>query len=173
MNINKKRIIPLVAAVTLTGTLGLLGGSSSASILGGLVHVYDVNTGTGPIGSIVITGAFADSGADHANVGPDANRMVLSKGTFEVNTSAISQKFNTASPIFNPTNCGVVLAVTAPVTLFNGTGAYRGIVGKLMLSITNATVLPRKPNGKCNESPNAVPVGEITIDQGSGTISFK
>jgi len=168
-----KRLIPLVAAATLTGPLMLVGQSVSASTPGGLVHVYDVNPGTGSTGSVVVTGAFADSGTDQSGVSSNANRIVLSEGTFEVNTSAIQKKFSTAKPKGNPANCGVVLAATAPATLFNGTGAYKGITGKVTLNITSAAVLPTKSNGKCDESPSSVAVGEVTISQGSGTISFK
>lgn len=170
-----RRQIALIAVAALTGATVLLvsDGSVSASIPGGLVHVYDVNPGTSNTGSVVITGAFADSGTDQADVSPNANRIVLSQGTFEVNTSAIQKKFSTAKPKGNRTNCGVVLGVTAPATLFNGTGAYKGISGKVTLTITSAAVLPRTSNGKCDESPNSVAVGEVTISQGSGAISFK
>jgi hypothetical protein len=118
-----KRLIPLVVAAVLTGTLVVVGESASASIPGGLVHVYDVTSGTSSTGSVVVTGAFADSGTDQSGISPDANRIVLTKGTFEVNTSAIQKKFSTAKPKGNPRNCGVVLSATAPATLFNGTGA--------------------------------------------------
>jgi hypothetical protein len=168
-----QRLIPLVVAGTLAaGPLFLPGQSVSASTRGGLVHVYDVNPGTTGTGSIVITGGIADSGTDQAGVSADADRIVLSKGTFEVNNSAIQKKFSTVKAKGNPANCGVVLAVTAPATLFNGTGAYKGIAGTVTLTITNAAVLPTKSNGKCDESPNSVALGEVTISQGSGTVSF-
>jgi hypothetical protein len=67
----------------------------------------------------------------------------------------------------------VVLAATAPAKLFNGTGAYTGIKGTVILTISSAAVLPRLSNGKCDESQNAVAVGEVTISQGSGVVSFK
>jgi hypothetical protein len=168
-----KRLIPLVVAAVLTGTLVVVGESASASTPGGLVHVYDVTSGTSSTGSVVVTGAFADSGTDQSGISPDANRIVLTKGTFEVNTSAIQKKFSTAKPKGNPRNCGVVLNATAPATLSNGTGAYKGIVGKVTLTITSAALLPAKSNGKCDESPNSVAIGEVTISQGSGLISFK
>ncbi len=168
------RLIPLVVAATLSSPLVLAGQSVSAATPGGTVHVYDVNPGTGGTGSIVVTGAFADWGTDQSGVSAKANRIVLSKGTFEVDTSAIQKEFRTAKPRGNyAKNCGVVLAANAPVTLFNGTGAYKGITGKVNLTITNAAVLPRTSNGKCDESPNSVAVGEVTISQGFGAISFK
>jgi hypothetical protein len=169
-----KSHMALIAIAALTGGSGLLvGGSVAASTPGGLVHVYDVNPGTTNMGSIVITGVIGDSGTDQSGYSADANEIVLSQGTFEVNTSAIQKKFSIAKPKTNPTNCGVVLAATAPATLFNGTGAYQGITGTVTLHITSAAVLPRTPDGACDESPNAVAVGEVTISEGSGTISFQ
>ena len=169
---NTNRLLPLVAAATLSGTLVLVGQSVSASAPGGLVHVYDINPGTAT-GSVVVTGAIADTGTDQTGVSANANRIVLSKGSFEVNTSSIQKKFSTAKPKGNPANCGVVLAATAPASIFNGTGAYKGMTGTVTLNITNAAVLPRKSNGTCDESPNSVAIGEVTISQGSGTVSFK
>lgn len=165
--------LSLIAAATSASALALIAcGSASASEPGGIVHVYDVNTGT-PTGSVVVTGAIGDFGTDQSNVSPNANRLVLSRGTFEVNTSEIQKKFSSAKAAGNSTNCGVVLAATAPATLFNGTGAYKGIAGKVTLTIASAAVLPRLANGKCNESPNSTALGEVTISQGSGTVSFK
>ena len=60
---NTNRLLPLVAAATLSGTLVLVGQSVSASAPGGLVHVYDINPGTAT-GSVVVTGAIADTGTD-------------------------------------------------------------------------------------------------------------
>ena len=98
---------------------------------------------------------------------------MLSNGSFEVNTGAIQKKFSASRAKGNPTKCGVVLAATAPATLFDGTGAYAGIKGTVILTISSAAVLTRSPNGTCDESPKAVALGEVTISQGSGTISFK
>jgi hypothetical protein len=162
----------LLALATMSGA-SMIAGNASASGAKETVHVYDVNGGTSNTGSIVITGAIGDSGTDQSGFTPTANRIVLSKGSFEIDTSAIQKKFNAAKPIQNPDNCGVVLAATAPATVFNGTGAYKGISGKVTLHISSAAVLPTKSNGKCDESPNATAIGEVTISQGSGTISFK
>jgi hypothetical protein len=148
-------------------------GGASASTAGGIVHIYDVNPGTTNMGAIVVTGAIGDSGTDQSGYSANANKIVLSQGSFEVNTSAIQRKFSAAKPKGNPTNCGVVLAATAPATLFNGTGAYKGINGRVTLTISSAAVLPRTSDGKCDESANSVALGEVTISQGSGNISFK
>jgi hypothetical protein len=170
MSIN--RLIPLTAAVFATSSLVLVGQPAWASTPKGVIHVYDVNTG-GSTGSVVVTGAIGDSGKDVTGASPDANQIVLSKGSFDVSTTSIQKRFSQAKPKGNPANCGVVLAASAPVTLSNGTGAYKGITGTVVLTITSAAVLPTKSDGSCDESPNSVAVGEVTISQGSGTISFK
>lgn len=167
------RLLPLVvAAATAISPLVLAGQYASASTPKGVIHVYDVNTG-GNTGSVVVTGAIGDSGKDVTGVSPNANQIVLSKGSFDVSTAGIQKSFSKAKPKGNPANCGVVLAASAPVTLSNGTGAYKGITGKVVLTITSAAVLPTKSDGSCNESPNSVAIGEVTISQGSGRISFK
>jgi hypothetical protein len=166
------RLIPLVAAATALSPLVLSAQTASAAAPKGVVHVYDVNAG-GSTGSVVVTGAIADSGKDVTGASPNANQIVLSKGSFDVSTAGIQKSFSKAKPKGNPANCGVVLAATAPATLSNGTGAYKGIAGKVLLTITSAAVLPTKSGGTCDESPNSVAIGEVTISQGSGTISFK
>ncbi len=169
----RRQTAPITIAA-LTGALALAAcGGASAASPGGVVHIYDVNPGTTNRGSIVITGAIGDSGTDQSGVSANANRIVLSKGSFDVDTTAIQKKFSIAKPTGSPTNCAVVLAATAPATLFDGTGAYKGITGTVSITIASAAVLPKTSNGKCDESPNAVAVGEVTISQGSGTITFK
>jgi hypothetical protein len=166
------RLIPLVAAATAISPLVLVGQSASASMPKGIIHVYDVNTGSST-GSVVVTGAIGDSGKDVTGASPNANQIVLSKGSFDVSTAGIQKSFSKAKPKGNPANCGVVLAASAPANLSNGTGAYKGITGRVVLTITSAAVLPTKSDGTCDESPNSVAIGEVTISQGSGTISFK
>jgi hypothetical protein len=166
------RLLPLVAAAAAISPLVLVGQSAAASTPKGVIHVYDVNTG-GSTGSVVVTGAIGDSGKDITGASPDANQIVLSKGSFDVSTVGIQKSFSKAKPKGSPANCGVVLAASAPATLSDGTGAYEGISGKVVLTITSAAVLPTKADGTCDESPNSVAIGEVTISQGSGTISFK
>jgi hypothetical protein len=168
--------LALAAAATLAGTMTLVGvaGSSAGATppKAGIVHVYDVNpTVNGGAGTIVITGVIADTGQDQ-QVGPGTNRLTLSKGSFEVNTTAIGKAFSKAKPDINPKNCGVVLAASAPVTLSGGTGAYQGIRGRIVLHVTNSALLPVKADGTCNEDPDSLAVGEVTIDEGQGNVSF-
>ncbi len=77
----------LIASAGLAGAFVLAaGGSAVASVQEGVVHVYDVNPGTTNMGSVVITGAIGDSGTDQSGVSANANKIVLSQGTFEVDT---------------------------------------------------------------------------------------
>jgi hypothetical protein len=165
--------LALAAAVSLASLVGVAASEAAAAPPeGGIVHVYDVNpSSNGGPGTIVVTGAIGDAGQDQP-VSPGTNRLVLSKGTFEVNSSGVGKAFAKAKPTINPKNCGVVLSATAPVTLLDGTGAYQGIHGRILLHVTNAAQLPTKPDGSCNENPNLPDVGEVTIDEGQGSISF-
>jgi len=67
-------------------------------------------------------------------------------------------------------------SVSAPVTLLDGTGLYRGITGTLRVTITEAFILPvyatGKNKGQCNESQNAQPVAGYGSIMGTGTVSF-
>ena len=168
-----QRLIPLVAAATALSPLVLTAAPASAApATSGVVHVYAVNSG-GSTGTIVVTGAIGDWGKDISGASPTTNQIVLSKGSFDVNTAAIGRAFSKAKPKGDPANCGVVLAVSAPATLSNGTGAYKGISGKVNLTVSNAALLPTKSDGTCDETPSSVALGELTITQGSGTIAIK
>jgi hypothetical protein len=104
-------------------------------------------------------------------------KAILHKGTFEVNLKAIGKKLNNAKPtIANTTTCSFVFSATAPVTLFNGTGAYKNIKGTLMLTETFAGYGPfyktGKHKGKCNTSNNATPIAQWGSVTGVGTVKF-
>jgi hypothetical protein len=84
-------ILGVVPAI-LVGGSAVAGGKS----VGGVVHVYEVDPSlTSPVGNIILTGAIADHGKDHEGVAGNGrfNKLVLTKGTFEVNVS----KLHTAS----------------------------------------------------------------------------
>jgi hypothetical protein len=95
---------------------------------------------------------------------------VLSKGTFEVNVASLDKKV--APTTYDPTTCAIVLSGTAPTQLSDGTGAYQGIRGTVTVTITEANILPKLKDGKCNQSQNAPPVASVIWITGSGTVSF-
>jgi hypothetical protein len=178
-------------AISATAIMGsaLLGISASASVAtaqtaptGGAIRVWVTPTSVnGLVSTIVVTGAIGDYGkaiSSNANGTPDVNgnyvKIELHKGGFMVNSTALNKKSNGAQPVANATTCSGWLSVSDPVTLFDGTGLYKGISGTVNITETFSFVAPVNasgPNaGKCNE--NGQPLGFYASIVGSGTVSF-
>jgi hypothetical protein len=156
--------------------LAVFGGSASATTTraGGRVQVYEVAPSLASnAANDVITGAITDHGKDYEGVAGNGtiNRIVLSKGSFEISTAGTTPK----PPTVNPRTCSVTSSFTATVPIVNGTGrdAYAGISGKFRVTIIQADITPRRKNHSCNLSPNATPVAGVSWTMGSGTVSFK
>ena len=77
------------------------------------------------------------------------SRSPCAKGTFEIDSTALNKK--TANPrpqVASDTTCSVSASGSAPVTLFNGTGLYKGITGTANVTLTFTGVgqpLPKRP----------------------------
>jgi pimeloyl-ACP methyl ester carboxylesterase len=98
------------------------------------------------------------------------------KGTFESNASGLDAAAGRAGPTLNPTTCSLSISGTGPVTLFDGTGLYKGISGKPTLTESFGLVNPRiasGPNqGKCNLSHNVAPLRQYGAIIGAGKVRF-
>lgn len=171
MQIRARLLAPL-AVLAIVPAL-LVGGSAAAGgkPAGGVVHVYEVDPSlTSTVGNIIFTGAIADYGKDHEGVAAKGtvNRLVLTKGTFEVDTSKLP-----VNPPIDPKTCAIAGSATGPVAIVSGsgTGAYRGIRGTVKTTVTVAGVLPKLKNGKCNS--NGAPVAGFTWVKASGKVSFQ
>ena len=149
---------------------------------GGAVYVQATGS-NGPAGTIIITGAIGDYGKTLSidkDGKTDSNgnyvRITLQKGTFEVNSTILNAKTNHAQPMVNRATCSFHFAGTGPVTLFNGTGLYKGIKGKVLITISFGGVGslyksgPHK--GQCNMSNNAPALAQYGSITGPGTVSF-
>ena len=103
-------------------------------------------------------------------------RITLHQGTFEVDSTALNAKTNHAQPIVNKSTCSIHLTGTGPVTFFNGTGLYKGIKGKALITISYGGVGPRYRSGthkgQCNFDNNTPPVAQYASITGPGTVSF-
>ena len=147
----------LAAIGGLLATGGLVAGAQAKGpSAGGLVHVYEYDPPTNVPGTIILTGAIADHGQDRAGVaGPHHtyNKLVLTKGSFEVNVGKIKIHQH-----LDKTSCTLVVHGSGPVPVVkgSGTGAYQGITGTSRAKDGFIGVFPRKPNGSCNM--NASPV---------------
>jgi hypothetical protein len=175
----------IAIVVILAAAVG--GGSALASRAantpaGGAVYIHATGN-NGPAGTIIITGAIGDYGTT-LNIDKDGKtdnngnyvKITLHKGTFEVNSAALNAKTNHARPIFDTTTCSFRFAGTGPVTLFNGTGLYKGIKGKVLITISYGAVGSLKKSGphkgQCNLSNNAPTLAQYAAITGPGTVSF-
>ncbi len=156
--------------------LSVFGGSASATATyaGGRVQVYEVAPSlAGNAADDVITGAITDHGKDYEGVAGNGtiNKIVLSKGSFEISTARITPK----PPTVSPKTCSIVSSFTAAVPIVKGSGrrAYTGISGKFKVTIIQAAIAPRHNNHSCNLSSKATPAAGVSWTRGTGTVSFK
>ena len=135
------RIVGAIAGIVILAALAS-GGSAFASRVadtpaGGGVYIHATGS-NGPAGTIIITGAVGDYGKTlsiNKNGKTDNNgnfvRITLRQGTFEVDATALNARESHTQALINKTTCSIHFTGTAPVTLFNGTGLYKGIKGKV------------------------------------------
>jgi hypothetical protein len=163
-----------IAGSVLLGVAGALGAGMPA---GGTVRIFVVPGQSQGQGTIVLAGAIGDYGKTLKANKQGIGEMVLKKGTIQVNLAAIQKLLNNAKPMIeNKTTCSYVFGGTAPVTLFNGTGLYKGISGTLMVTETFAAYGPfyttGAHKGQCNTSNTATPLAQYGSVQGVGTVKF-
>jgi hypothetical protein len=164
--------LAIVGLTLLVAWSGLASASSISSP--GKVHFYEVDSSlAGPLGSVILTGAITDHGIDHYGVPGHANfnKLVLSKGSFEINIAAFPSKL--ASLPVNPKTCSSAGTVTAQAPIVNGTGTggYRGIRGTFQATVTSAAILPRLKNHACNTHANGSP--SVLIARATGFVSYR
>ena len=166
----------LVVAGAAAGLLAFVTTGSAAirhaGAAGGVIHVYESGSDVTGVGQDVITGAFTDYGVDHAGIADDGqvNKIVLTKGSFEVNTAELDKSLTPVSE--DATTCTIVLKGTGPTKLLAGTGAYAGISGTITVTEQTALIFPKLSSGKCNESETARPLAGPYWVSGSGSVSF-
>ena len=171
---NRKAKLLAPLALISVAVLAVSGGLASADgpSTGSNVHFYEADTARdGNLGTVILTGAITDHGTDHQGVadGGNYNKLVLSKGSFEINVGPIGNLLN--FPV-NPATCSADGSATAPIPIVDGTGtrAYKGISGTIQTTVTFAWILPRLANGQCNTNATRYP--GIGIAHGAGTISY-
>jgi hypothetical protein len=161
-----------IAAVSLIATGGLVAGAQAgARPTGGVVHVHEYDPPTNHPGTIFLTGAISDHGLDLAGAaGPHHtyNKLMLTKGSFEVNVGKIKshQHLDNESCTLLVQGSGRV-----PIVKGSGTGAYRGITGTTHAKTGFVGAFPKKPNGRCNT--DAPPKSGFGWASAVGRISLK
>jgi hypothetical protein len=151
---------------------------AASSPKGGKIRIF-VSSKSATKSKILITGAIGDYGttvSQDANGKVDPNggfqKVKLTHGGFIVNTTALNKRLNKAKPAINKTTCSIVFSGSAPTTITNGTGAYKGISGKVTITVTFAGIAPKTAKG-CNLAPNAPTHGQYESITGTGSVSFK
>ena len=91
MGNRKAKLLAPVALISVA-VLAVSGGLASADgpSTGSNVHFYEADTARdGNLGTVILTGAITDHGTDHQGVadGGIYNKLVLSKGSFEINAA--------------------------------------------------------------------------------------
>jgi hypothetical protein len=178
MRVKKTVLGVSMIGALLLATTAAFGATAHATLAGGAVRVF-ATPGKGVKGKIVITGAIGDYGttintnkAGRPNPNGAYVEIKLHQGTFMVNAVTLNKKLDSAKPSLNTASCSFSVTASAPVTLFNGTGLYTGISGKITITGVFAAISPRLPNGKCNMSNKATPLAQYQSIQGSGSVSF-
>jgi hypothetical protein len=154
-----------VLAAGLSWGYGSAGASPSAPV-GGTESLNLVFGGTSTSGPIVAAGAFTDAGVDRSLGNSGNDKIVLSKGTFMLNHSAVRPSFRPDAK-----TCSIISRASGPVVVSKGTGAYKGIGGTISATVTLYYVAQRTPKGSCDSK--SAPLGGYTEVQAAGRITFK
>lgn len=150
-----------MAAVALTGIAGAAAPSHS-----GTIKYFSVAINNGKSVDIV-TGVIGDHGTDRP-VSNSTQKVVLSKGTFEVDATKFNKSFRFKADPKGCTAVGTGSARNLPIS--HGTGAYAGISGSISVKATIAETGIIK-NGKCQnlQSKSSAAVSSFS---GTGHVSY-
>jgi hypothetical protein len=172
----------ITAVLIAAGAISAAALAAPTAPAGGHVYIHATG-GPGATGTMIVVGAIGDHGTTltvDRNGKPTSNgsyvKITLQKGTFEVNSTALNAKLSKQRPMVNRSTCSFMVTGSAPVTLFNGTGLYKGIKGKTMITIAFGGIGPLYTSGphkgQCNTSTNAKAVAQFATITGAGTVSF-
>jgi hypothetical protein len=168
----------LVAASVLVGA-----GAAATAPSGGPIELF-ATVGSSPTQKIIVAGAIGDWGtvlSVDKNGKPDQNgnfvKVTLKKGTFEIDSTALNKKMaNPRAQVASDVTCSVAASASGSVTLFNGTGLYKGISGTVNVTVTFTGIGGRYQNGankgQCDQSQNSNPLAMLGSVVGHGTVHF-
>jgi hypothetical protein len=144
------------------------------------VWVTQSPTNSSPTDPILFTGAIGDYGTSTSqdkNGKADSNGayqgVTLQQGSFVVDATKLGAKLNKSKPIINASTCSFSITASAPASIVSGsgTGAYKGLTGKILITASFAGYGPVK-SGKCNSSQNAQPTSSYNSITGVGVVKF-
>ena len=177
-------VISAASILVVTGALATPTSAGASSPSGGKVSLWANANLTGATSKIVVVGAIADSGIGtsidkNGKVDPNGSyeRIVLKKGSFEADATALDQSASSGQPSLNDlATCSFAFSASGPITLSNGKGAYAGISGTLNVTEQFVGIGPLYKTGKhkgaCNQSDNARPIAGAGAISGTGTVAF-
>jgi hypothetical protein len=154
-------VFAAIAAVALTGIAGAAGPSHSGTIK---YIALGINNGKTVD---ILTGAISDHGTDRS-VSNTTQKIVLSKGTFEVDATKFNKSFKVKTDPKGCTEVGTGSAANLPIS--HGTGAYAAITGSISVKGTIAETGVVK-NGKC-QNLNTKFSAEVSSFSGTGHVSY-
>lgn len=171
----------LVCALVLGASA--LATSRSAGVGSGKIRIFADASSDGPVSKILLTGVIGDYGTatsidKNGKVDQNGNyvKIAMTKGTFEIDSTALNAKLNKAPGVFNKTTCSFSFTGSGAVTLFNGTGLYKGISGSAQITLSFGGIGPRLTTGAhkgaCNPSHNAKPLSQYGAIIGTGSVKF-
>jgi hypothetical protein len=112
---------------------------------------------------IIAYGVFTAAGVDHT--GSKVDTVVFSNGSFKINHSGVPVHFKV-----NPKTCLLQASGTGKVTLLGGTGAYKGISGTPLATLSILGIAARSSTGKC--STTKLPVAFQQLIKASGKVTL-
>jgi hypothetical protein len=151
----------VVAAASLA-VMGITAASARSSVTGTENFQLMTTSATATTIPIIAYGVFTKAGVSHT--GSKVDTVVFSNGSFKINHSKFPVKQK-----FNPKTCLLQVSGTGKVTLFGGTGAYKGISGTPAATLSILAIAART-NGKC--STTKPPVAFQQLIKASGKVTL-
>ena len=163
-----KRIVSLVTAVAAVAAalwLAVPAGAAPTvrSAVSGTENFQLMTTSaTATTLPVIAYGVFTAAGVDHA--GNKVDTLVFSNGSFKINHSKVPVKIKV-----NPKTCLLQGSGTGKVTLFGGTGAYKGISGTPVATVS-VLAIAAKSAGKCSQTKPPVAFQQLIKASGKVTL---
>jgi hypothetical protein len=168
-----KRIVSLITAVTAVGAaaaaalwLAVPAGAAPTvrPAVSGIEHFQLMTTSATAtkIPVIVYGSLFTSAAVDHT--GSTSDTLVFPNGSFKINHSKVPVHMH-----FNGKTCLLQASGTGKVTLFGGTGAYKGISGKPVAAVSILGIAASS-KGKCNTKKPPVVFQQLIKAAGKVTL---
>jgi len=171
-----ERLGPLAVLAAATLLVAGVAGASASTPTGGSLKFWATPTTAGA-NNLVIAGAIGDYGTSlnidqngKTNANGSYAQITLRKGTFRINQTAFNTAANKASFPIDKATCSSEGSITAPAPVSNGTGLYKGIAGRVHITLTLVWIVFRNTNGKCDGTKVLFHSEYLT---GTGTVSFE